>query len=93
MRENSIERYFVLKVQLLGGRVIKLNSASMNGLPDRMILMPAGKVYFAELKAPGKKPKPLQVAVHKMLISMGFDVFVIDTKEKVGEFINAIQTS
>lgn len=93
MRENAIERYFVSRVQISGGRVIKLNSASMKGLPDRMVLMPEGKIYFAELKAPGKKPRPLQKAVHSMLMNMGFKVFVIDTKEKVGEFINAIQTT
>lgn len=93
MRESAIERYFVSRVQLSGGRVIKLNSASMKGLPDRMVLMPEGKIYFAELKAPGKKPRPLQKAVHSMLMNMGFNVFVIDTKEKVGEFINAIQTT
>lgn len=93
MRESAIERYFVSRVQISGGRVIKLNSASMNGLPDRMVLMPEGRIYFAELKAPGKKPRPLQKAVHSMLKNMGFNVFVIDTKEKVGEFINAIQTT
>lgn len=93
MRESAIERYFVSRVQLLGGRVIKLNSASMKGLPDRMVLMPEGRIYFAELKAPGKKPRPLQKAVHSMLMNMGFNVFVIDTKEKVGEFINAIQAT
>lgn len=93
MRESAIERYFVSRAQLLGGRVIKLNSASMNGLPDRMVLMPEGRIYFVELKAPRKKPRPLQKAVHSMLMNMGFNVFVIDTKEKVGEFINAIQTT
>lgn len=93
MRESAIERYLVTKVRLSGGRVIKLNSASMNGLPDRMVLMPGGKIYFAELKAPGKKPRALQKAVHSMLIDMGFNVFVIDSKEKVGEFINGIQTT
>lgn len=93
MRESVIERYFVSKVQLAGGWVIKLNSASMKGLPDRMVLMPKGRVYFVELKAPGKKPRLLQEVIHNNLRKLGFIVFVIDTKEKVGEFINEIQTT
>lgn len=93
MRENEIERYLNLKVKSMCGLSIKMNSASMKGLPDRMILIPRGKIYFVELKAPGKKPRPLQKAVHSMLNSMGFKILVIDTKEKVGEFINGIQTS
>lgn len=93
MREKTIEDYLISKVTGLGGMALKMNSSSMNGLPDRMVLMPGGKIYFAELKAPGKKPRPIQEAVHYVLRNMGFKVFVIDTKEKVGEFINEIQTT
>lgn len=93
MPERQIEKFLTDKVKKLGGLSIKLNSASFIGLPDRMILMPVGRIYFVELKAPGKKPRPLQVAVHKVFAELGFKVYVIDTKEKVGEFINAIQTT
>lgn len=90
MRENEIEKFLLLKVRAVGGECIKFNSASMNGLPDRIVLMPGGKLYFVELKAPGKSPRLLQEAIHKKLRDKGFKVFVIDTKEKVGEFINGI---
>lgn len=93
MQESSIENYLKRKVNNLGGWVVKLNSASMRGLPDRMILMPGGNIYFVELKAPGKKPRPLQNAVIKGLKRLGFIVLVIDTKESAGEFINGIQAS
>lgn len=93
MRENEVEKYLLTRIKTMGGRVIKLNSSSMRGLPDRMILLPKGRIYFVELKAPGKTPRPLQAAVIKSMIDMGFEVLVIDTKEKVGEFINGIQTS
>lgn len=92
MLERQIEKFLIDNVKKMGGYPIKMNSASLNGLPDRMILMPRGRVYFVELKAYGKKARPIQVAVHKMLIELGFKVYVLDTKEKVGEFINAIQT-
>lgn len=93
MRESTIERYFVSRIQRLGGMALKLNSSSGCGLPDRMVLMPGGRIYFVELKAPGRKPRPVQKAVHSMFRNMGVKVFVIDTKEKVGEFINEIQTT
>lgn len=93
MLERQIEKFLTDKVKKLGGLSVKLNSASFSGLPDRMILMPKGKMYFVELKAPGKKPRPLQVAIHKVFAELGFKVYVIDTKERVGEFINAIQTT
>jgi hypothetical protein len=93
MLEKQIEKFLTGKVKNMGGLSIKLNSASFSGLPDRMILMPVGRIYFVELKAPGKKPRPLQVVIHKVFADLGFKVYIIDTKEKVGEFINAIQTT
>lgn len=93
MIEGQIEKYLTEKVKKIGGFPIKVNSASLTGLPDRMILMPEGRIYFVELKAPGKKPRPLQIVVHRMLNALGFKVYVIDSKEKAGEFINAIQTT
>lgn len=93
MLERQIEKFLTDNVKKIGGLSVKLNSSSFSGLPDRMILMQKGRVYFVELKAPGKKPRPLQTLVHKTLNDLGFKVYVIDTKEKVGEFINAIQTT
>lgn len=52
--------------------------------------MPKAAVYFVELKAPGKKPSPVQKQVHSQLEALGHEVFVIDSKEGVDEFINLI---
>ena len=93
MLERQIEKFLTDNIKKIGGLSVKLNSSSFSGLPDRMILMQKGRVYFVELKAPGKKPRPLHIVVHKMLNDLGFKVYVIDTKEKAGEFINAIQTT
>jgi hypothetical protein len=43
----------------------------------------ASMIQFAELKAPGKKPTPLQEREHARLRAMGFTVHVIDSKEGV----------
>lgn len=65
----------------------------MNGLPDRLVLLPDGKMFFAELKAPGKKPRPEQVRVHESLKRLGFDVRVIDSTAKVKEILNEVCTA
>jgi hypothetical protein len=83
--EQKVEIYFKKEFEKLNGKVLKLISSSMNGLPDRIVLLPGGRIFFVELKAPGKKPRKLQEVIHKMLTDLGFKVYVIDTKEKVLE--------
>ena len=85
--EKSIERYFTRKVKEHGGLAWKFVSPGHAGVPDRIVLLPGGKCCFAEIKAPGRKPRKLQTAVMKRLRQQGFDVWVIDSHEKVREFI------
>lgn len=93
-KEKEIERFFTAECKRKNGLAIKLASTGMAGLPDRIVLMPDGRVFFAELKAPGKRPRPLQAAVHNMLRGMGFRVYVIDSREKAREAVrNEIQPS
>lgn len=61
--------------------VIKLLSAFVKGLPDRMILCRGGYVGFAEIKTTGKKPTKMQTYIHEKLRALGFKVFVIDDLE------------
>lgn len=94
MQESYIERKLVEEIKKVGGLCLKLNSTSMNGLPDRLILLPKGKAVFAELKAPGKKPTANQRYVHRKLMSLEFPVYVIDGLEGVEELgIRAAQVA
>lgn len=61
MREKTIEQKLIKAVKNAGGIAPKLVSPGFDGMPDRMVLMPEGKFGFVEVKAPGKKPRPLQV--------------------------------
>ena len=87
MREKAIEQYFVTEVKRMGGIALKVNSTSMRGLPDRMVLLPHGRLFFAELKATGKSARALQKFVHKKLKALGFTVYVIDSKQQVKEVL------
>ena len=92
MREKQIEQKLVQAVRKKGGLCLKFVSPNFNGMPDRLILLPSGKIAFAELKAPGKKPRPLQIARHKTLMKLGFRVFVIDSTEQIGVILDEIQS-
>ena len=93
MREKTIEQKLTSAVKVTGGIPLKLTAASFDGMPDRLILLPDGIIAFVELKAPGKKPRPLQSARHRLLRSLGFRVYVIDSVEQIGGVIDAIQSS
>lgn len=80
--EKDLERTFSGKLnQTKKVWVIKLLSAFIKGLPDRMILCQGGYVGFAEIKTTGKKPTKMQTYIHEKLRALGFTVFVIDDLE------------
>ena len=54
---------------------------------DRLLLLPHGRMAFAELKAPGRRPRQLQEARHKLLARLGFRVYVIDSLEQIGKIM------
>lgn len=89
MRESKIEKFLVSEVKKRQGLALKLNSISMAGLPDRLILLPNGIIFFVELKSEGKKARPLQENVHRILKKLSFEVYVIDSIEMVREVIKA----
>ncbi len=87
VRERDIEAYLRDQVRAAGGRAYKFESPGNAGVPDRLVLLPGGRVTFVELKAPGKKPTPLQLAQAEKIRRLGFTVDVIDSKQGVDAFI------
>ena len=93
MREKQIESKLVIEVKKIGGIAPKLVSPGFDGMPDRLVLLPDGHIAFVELKAPGKKPRPLQLARHRLLRSLGFRLYVIDDAEQIGGMLDEIRAS
>lgn len=93
LRESDIEEYLVRKVKEKGGLAIKFVSPSLTGIPDRLLLLPGGKFAFVELKAKGKKPRPLQIKRMGDFKKLGFKCFVIDDKEMIGGVIDEIRST
>jgi len=88
MLERDVEGYLVKQVAKLGGKAYKFSSPSNRSIPDRICCLPRGLTKYVECKAPWKEPTPLQAKVIKYLRSLGHEVFVVDTKEKVDILIN-----
>ena len=90
MLERDLEQRLRQAITIKGGLALKFVSPSMVGVPDRLILLKGGRVWFVEVKAPGRKPTPKQLKVHKMLRELGFQVLVLDSIQAVDEFISRV---
>ena len=93
MREKAIERKLVMAVNAAGGIAPKFTSPGFDGMPDRIVLLPGGHMAFVEVKAPGEKPRPLQLARHRLLSCLGFRVYVLDDAEQIGGVLDEIENS
>lgn len=93
MREKQIEQKLVKAVEEAGGLALKFVSPSFDGMPDRLVLLPSGKLAFIEVKANGLKPRPLQSKRHEMLRRLGFLVHVLDDAKQIGGIIREIQST
>lgn len=90
MREKTIEQKLVKAVRSKGGIAPKFVSPGFDGMPDRLVLLPDGKCGFVEVKAPGRKPRPLQRARFSLLRRLGFTVFVLDDEKQIPKMLSEI---
>jgi len=93
MREKAIEKKLVQAVKSAGGIAPKFTSPGFDGMPDRIVLLPGGRMAFVEVKAHGEKPQPLQLARHRLLRRLGFKVYVLDDEHQIGGLLDEIQTT
>lgn len=93
MRESFIEEKLTKAVKQNDGLCWKFTSPGTAGVPDRIILMPEGRIAFVEVKAPGEKPRPLQLSRHRLLRRLGFKVYVLDASEDIEKIISEVMTN
>ena len=90
MTEKHIEQQLVKAVRSHGGIAPKFLSPGYDGVPDRLILFPGGRIAFCELKAPGKKMRPLQLRRKAQLERFGFSVYIIDEVSQISPILSEI---
>lgn len=90
MREKMIESRLVQEVQSRGGLCWKFTSTGTDGVPDRIVLMPGGKIAFVEVKAPGEKMRALQIRRKQQLERVGFSVYCLDSLEQIRPILDEV---
>ena len=93
MREKAIEQKLVKATKTVGGIAPKFTCPGWGGVPDRLILLPAGRLAFVEVKAPGMHLRPLQVKRKRQLETLGFSVYCIDHPDQIGGVLDEIRSS
>ena len=91
IKEKIIEEKLTKAVRQKGGVCWKFTSPGTAGVPDRIVLMPKGHIAFVEVKAPGEKPRKLQLSRHQLLRRLGFTVYVLDASEDIEKIISEVK--
>lgn len=92
MEEKKIETKLVKAVKQLRGLCLKFVSPSMDGVPDRIVLLPGRRIAFVETKTTGEKMRPLQVKRKRQFEALGFSVYCLDDAEQIEEVLNEIRS-
>lgn len=91
MLESRIEALLVRKIKQAGGWALKLVSPGNSGVPDRLVLLPGGRIFFVELKTDTGRLSPLQEFVHGRLRRLGMDVQVLYGRDQVLDFVKEVE--
>ena len=81
IRENVIENNLARRVEEMGGITYKLSPIGRINKPDRLVMLPGGKIIFVECKRPGETPRQGQLREHERLRKLGFRVEVLDSHD------------
>ncbi len=91
MRESELERRFRRIVERMGGRAYKFVSPGNAGMPDRIVVLPGGRIGFIELKRPGETPGKLQRFRQEELSGLGCYTAVVDSAESAEAAIDELK--
>ncbi len=93
IREREVESYLIKRVGMLGYKCIKFIPDQVNGMPDRMILLPGSRVLWVELKTKGGALSEIQKLRHRELREQGHEVVVVWNKEQVDELVQSLAST
>lgn len=87
MREATVEHRLTVLARRHGGKSYKWTSPGVRGVPDRIIVLPGGRIYFVEVKRPGGKARPEQLVQIEALRNLGCQAYVVDDADQFFEHI------
>lgn len=77
MREKTIEKWLREGCDRLGLLAMKFTSPGNDGVPDRLVICPDGRVLFVELKTDTGRLSPIQAWQHKRMRKVGAKVITV----------------
>lgn len=90
MKESQIEAGLVRAVKQRGGLCFKWVSPGNNGVPDRIVITPKGRVIFAELKTNTGRLSQIQVLQQGLLRSRRAEVVTLYGMQDVEAFVAVV---
>lgn len=87
MRERDIEDRLRDGIKKLGGLCYKFVSPGNRGVPDRLVLLPGGAVYFVELKTEVGRLSKIQRVQIKRMERLGVQIAVLYGLSEVDAFL------
>ena len=90
LSESQLEENLCRRIKKLGGMALKFMSPGRAGVPDRIILMPGGKIYFVEMKSSNGPVNPIQEYVFEKFEELGFKVHILNSEQTIENFIQKI---
>ena len=89
--ERDLETFFSAECKRLGLTTLKLMLRFATGWPDRIVMLPDGKVLWVELKTEKGVVSPRQAQIHLTLSKIGHPVLVLRTKTSIREVLEGLK--
>lgn len=90
-RENKVETYLDEQVELIGGVTRKYVSPAREGVADRLVILPGGRIIFVELKTIKGVRSTAQIRERNKMLGLGCESLFIAGKTEVDIFIIRIK--
>jgi hypothetical protein len=89
VKEAKIEALLRARVEAAGGLCLKITTLGRRGFPDRLVVLPGGRVVFVELKRPrGGKLRVHQIQYFKLLTALQVEACVVRSVQDIDELLN-----
>lgn len=85
--EKDIEKMMRKKIEQMGGQFLKFTSPGNNGVPDRIAILPGGRIWFVELKDDGGQVRKIQERWKRELCDLGCRAVIIEGEQQAKEWL------
>ena len=89
--EKDVERFLTREIKKTGGRGLKWVCPGHSGVPDRIVLLPGGRVWLVELKTETGRPTAMQRHWQRVLAGLGFNAVILHGPREVDAFLQMVR--